>query len=283
MTGPRRLPMWTVPDGVLESLTTCGPSTDAASSSAQSTPVPSTFDGCRRFRPRAALSPVLLAHAPSSALATVLGSALPSDGLGDDRLRRIRLADLDDRVREVPGGNLDHDLVALLAAEQGAPDRRLVGDAALCGLRLRGPDDEERLGPVVALHLHGGADLDVVRGRVLVDEGRVLDHRLEGLDPALDERLLVLGVLVLGVLREVAVFLRVVDPLRDLGAADGEHLVQLRTELVEAVLADVGRLAVHAVRTPEVQRPLGCAAARSAWNKRTPGGPARSEDTRLNS
>ena len=25
MTGPRRLPTWTVPDGVFESLTTCGP------------------------------------------------------------------------------------------------------------------------------------------------------------------------------------------------------------------------------------------------------------------
>ncbi len=34
-TTPRRLPTWTVPDGVLESLTTWGPSTDAASSSAQ--------------------------------------------------------------------------------------------------------------------------------------------------------------------------------------------------------------------------------------------------------
>ena len=27
MTGPRRLPTWTVPDGVFESLTTCGPLT----------------------------------------------------------------------------------------------------------------------------------------------------------------------------------------------------------------------------------------------------------------
>ena len=36
ITGPRRLPTWTVPDGVLQSLTTCGPSTEAASSSAQS-------------------------------------------------------------------------------------------------------------------------------------------------------------------------------------------------------------------------------------------------------
>jgi hypothetical protein len=37
---------------------------------------------------------------------------------------------------------------------------------------------------------------------VLVDDRGVLDQRLERLDPALDERLLVLGVLVLGVLGE---------------------------------------------------------------------------------
>src|SRR4051812_27151026 len=36
MTGPRRLPTWTVPEGVLESLTTWGPETRAASSSAHS-------------------------------------------------------------------------------------------------------------------------------------------------------------------------------------------------------------------------------------------------------
>src|SRR5512140_3875609 len=36
MTGPRRLPTWTVPDGVFESLTTCGPTAFCASSSAQS-------------------------------------------------------------------------------------------------------------------------------------------------------------------------------------------------------------------------------------------------------
>src|SRR5258708_9106413 len=36
MTGPRRLPTWTVPDGVFESLTTWGPTACRASSSAQS-------------------------------------------------------------------------------------------------------------------------------------------------------------------------------------------------------------------------------------------------------
>ncbi len=38
-TGPRRLPTWTVPEGVFESLTTCGPTDDAAISSAQNTVV----------------------------------------------------------------------------------------------------------------------------------------------------------------------------------------------------------------------------------------------------
>ena len=90
---------------------------------------------------------------------------------------------------------------------------------------------------------------------VLVDQRGVLDERLERLDPALDERLLVLGVLVLGVLREVAVLLGVVDPLGDLRAADGDHLLELVAELLEAVLADVGGLVVHGVLgTPDKER-----------------------------
>src|SRR5829696_9444984 len=47
MTGPRRLPTWTVPDGVFESLTTCGPETLAASSSAHSISGPPELLGDR--------------------------------------------------------------------------------------------------------------------------------------------------------------------------------------------------------------------------------------------
>ena len=54
---------------------------------------------------------------------------------------------------------------------------------------------------------------------VLVDDRGVLDERLERLDATLDEGLLVLGVLVLGVLGEVAVLLGVVDAVGDLRAA----------------------------------------------------------------
>src|SRR5687767_2490270 len=120
MTGPRRLPTWTVPDGVFESLTTCGPAsrTRSASSSAQST-VPPT------------------------------------------------LADAGDLVREVAGGHLHDDLLALLLAQQRAADRALVGDAALAGLGLGRADDRERLLAVAALDAHGRADLDVV-GRVVL-------------------------------------------------------------------------------------------------------------------
>ena len=113
-----------------------------------------------------------------------------------------------------PAGHLDDDLLALLPAEQRPADRALVRDPALAGLRLGRADDRERLLAVVALDADRRADLDVVGRVVLVDEGGVLDQRLERLDPALDERLLVLGVLVLGVLGQVAVFLGVVDPRR---------------------------------------------------------------------
>jgi len=111
-----------------------------------------------------------------------------------------RLADADDLVGEVPGRDLHDDLLALLLAEQRAPDGALVADPALGRLGLGRADDRERLLAVVAGDLDGRADLDVVGRVVLVDDRRVLDQRLERLDPALDERLLVLGVLVLGVL-----------------------------------------------------------------------------------
>jgi hypothetical protein len=74
----------------------------------------------------------------------------------------------------------------------------------------------------------------VVGGVVLLDEDGVLDERLEGEDAPLDEGLLVLGVLVLGVLRQLAVLLRVVDPSGDLGTSLVDELVQLGAQLRQA-------------------------------------------------
>src|SRR2546423_3290645 len=221
MTGPRRLPTWTVPDGVFESLTTCGPLTDAASSSAQS------------------MAPIV----PGAAL-------LPA-------ARAPCLSDRDDLVGEVAGRHANEDLLALLLAKQGPSDRALVRDPALGGLRLGRADDRERLLAVRALDRDGGPDLDMVGRVVLVDDRGVLDQRLERLDPALDEGLLVLGVLVLGVLREVPVLLGVVDALGDLRPLDRGHLLELRAELLEAVLRKVGGLVVH-------ERPQGLGGAGSA-------------------
>src|SRR3990172_6603283 len=45
ITTPRRAPTWIVPDGVLESLTTCGPLTAETSSSAQNTSLSSARPG----------------------------------------------------------------------------------------------------------------------------------------------------------------------------------------------------------------------------------------------
>ncbi len=44
--------------------------------------------------------------------------------------------------------------------------------------------------------------------------------------------------------------LGVVDPLGDLGPFDARHLVELRAELVEAILGQVGRLVVHECGAP---------------------------------
>src|SRR3954447_17516986 len=100
-TGPRRLPTWTVPDGVFESLMTCGPETLRASSSAQSSDGwgrgVASSGGWRRGAPP-----------PTSESGWSLiaeGGASPS-------------RDRDDLVGEVARRDADEDLLALLVAEQ---------------------------------------------------------------------------------------------------------------------------------------------------------------------
>src|SRR5262245_49977200 len=109
MIGPRRLPTWTVPDGVFESLTTCGPETRAASSSAHSTCLP-----------RSLVAPL---------------GARPGGRSERD------LADAGDLVRKVAGRDADRDALALLVAEQRASDRALVADPAFGRLRFGRTDD----------------------------------------------------------------------------------------------------------------------------------------------
>ena len=72
-----------------------------------------------------------------------------------------------------------------------------------------------------------------------------LIERGHALDAALDERLLVLGVLVLGVLGDVAVLLGLLDPGGDLRAAHVDELVELGAQLLETLARDVLGLVVH--------------------------------------
>src|ERR1035437_565612 len=156
-----------------------------------------------------------------------------------------RSADLLDRVGEGgPVGQPDRNPRAGLAPEQRAPDRRLVGDLAVLGTRLGGADDREGLRAVEALDGHRRAERGVVRARVL-DDHRGLEHALERLDPALDERLLVLRLFVLRVLGKVAVLLRVVDAGGNLGATHVDEVVELLAQAGLALAREVGWLRVH--------------------------------------
>src|SRR3954451_9532725 len=64
-------------------------------------------------------------------------------------------------------------------------------------------------------------------------------------DLRLEERLLVLGVVVLGVLLEVAEVTRDLDPLRDLLAARVLEVLELSLQVGEALRCDLGRLGAH--------------------------------------
>src|SRR5207237_139909 len=71
-------------------------------------------------------------------------------------------------------------------------------------VRLRGADDGVALVAFVGVDPDQSADgHHALLARLLLDHGGVADHPLEGLDPALHEALLVLGLRVLGVLGDV--------------------------------------------------------------------------------
>ena len=92
------------------------------------------------------------------------------------------------------------------------------------------------LSPVFSsLMLTVDADLDDV-GREVggVDDLRRAQALLELGDLLLEHHLLVLGVVVLGVLRDVAELARLLDALGDLAALGGLQVVELALELLEA-------------------------------------------------
>ena len=178
----------------------------------------------------------------ASAVGLVAGTDRPGRGLATPP-RALALADLGDVYVKSPAGTWTTILSPLRWPRSARPTgdsleiRPSVGLASVEPTIVKVSPRPRRRPPRSSRSGRGPS-------RGARDERRVLDERLERLDPALDERLLVLGVLVLRVLGEVAVLLGVVDPRRDLGPADIGHLGELRAELVEAFLRQVGRL-VH--------------------------------------
>ena len=95
---------------------------------------------------------------------------------------------------------------------------------------LVGADDrvDDRLAVVV--EGHDRPETDPRAGRRRFDDDRRAEARLDRLDPALEERLLLAGGVVLGVLLEVAVLLGGPDPGEDLRPPDPGQLVELGPE-----------------------------------------------------
>jgi len=103
------------------------------------------------------------------------------------------------------------------------------------------PDDLElaRLAGLLVLDVDPDADPDRVGvDRLLVDDAGAPQALLELGDPLFEQRLLVLGVVVLGVLGDVSELPRLLDPRRDLTPLRGREVLDLVLQLVQPLLGD---------------------------------------------
>src|SRR5258708_9358677 len=132
------------------------------------------------------------------------------------------------------------DLVACALAQQRLTDRALQRDQPLLGIGLDRTDDGPVLFAVLVLDLDLGTKLDCAGGffRRLLDDLGVSDRLLECEDATLDPTLVVLGVLVFGILGDIAELLGAADPVGHLPPLHGEELVKLGLELLQAFLGD---------------------------------------------
>src|SRR5215211_4607770 len=166
---------------------------------------------------------------------------------------RLGLRRLDVENPELQGaarrGDLDR--LALLAPEDRLPDRRFVRELVPGGIGLGGADDVvlDRLPRVDVLELHARTDGDGVRGDLRGVEHACLPEPLEQhRDPALEQGLLVLRVVVFGVLADVAELARDADAVGDLAALLAGQVVDLLLELLVAVGGEDDL--VHGLRLP---------------------------------
>src|SRR5829696_10092163 len=150
----------------------------------------------------------------------------------------LRGLDVEDLVLQRSSRGRDLDGLTLLLADDRLPHRRLVRELQLCGICLGRADDEVLVRApgvdVAKLHLRADGDdaeVDVAPG----DHARVQEALLELRDLVLEHRLLVLGVVVLGVLGDVAELARDTDPVRDLAPLLGREQLDLLLQLLIAL------------------------------------------------
>ena len=122
-------------------------------------------------------------------------------------------------------------------AEKRSADRGFIGDLSLDAVRLGGSDDliRELLVKLNVIDLDLAADHDMVRRDILfVNDFDVLEDLLQVFDPGFDITLFVLGCIVFGVLREVALLSRFLDLLRYFFSSNNLEFVKLVLISLEA-------------------------------------------------
>src|SRR3990172_13379375 len=161
--------------------------------------------------------------------------------------------DLQNRILERPGRHADGDGLAPFATDQGMTDGGFVTDTILQRIGFGGSHNRVLdLAPRPnVLQPNGRADRDGVGvAGVVVDHSGAAQHLLDLQNPALDERLIVFGVVIFGVFREVAELLGLLDALGDLFPTGALEVLDLLFELVQTLLRQDGLfLAVGNFRT----------------------------------
>src|SRR5918999_488994 len=145
--------------------------------------------------------------------------------------------DVDDLVLRRAAGGGDRDLLPHLPLEYGPTHRGSVAELPARRVRLVGADDLER--PLLSLPAddpegHRGAQVDRVRLDLRrVDNLHVAYPALELTDPALQQALFILRLVVLGVLRDIPELTSLADAVGDLLATRLGQVCEFLLELLE--------------------------------------------------
>src|SRR5215204_998143 len=174
------------------------------------------------------------------------------------RSRTLGGLDLEDLVLQLRAARRSHfDGLALLLAENRLAYGGLVRELLRRGVRLGGADDvvlDGLLGRDVAQPDLRADAHDVLRELLPVDHASRHQPFLELRDPVLEHRLLVLGVVVLGVLRDVAELARNADALRDFTSLLSRQVVDLFLQLLVTLWSEDHFLHLRPPRVPKEKR-----------------------------